>query len=329
MKKIVIIGGGSGTSTLISGLLKFTKNISVIVSAADDGGSTGKLRRELNVMPPGDIRQCLIALSNTTPATRELMKYRFDKGEMKGHVVGNILIAVLEKITGNHIDAINELSKILNVKGKVMFSSNEATHLSALYEDGTTKHSEHEIDEPENHKGGKIIKLSLSNATANLDAIRSIREADAIILGPGDLYTSVLPNLLVKGIDKAIADSKVKKILITNIMTKYGQTDNFKASDFLKVTNEYLSKEDPKARIDVVITNSKKPTEKILSLYKKEHAKFVESDIEAMKAEGAEVISSGLFSDTPYKKPNGDKLKRSFIRHDSSHTAKLIWEILK
>ncbi len=328
MKNIVILGGGSGTFTLLSGLRKYPSKNTVVVSTADSGGSTGLLRKELGVMPPGDIRQCLIGLSYTTPTLGKLFNYRFDRGILQGHTVGNIIIAALEKVTGSAEEAISEASRFLNVRGEVLFASSGATTLSALYEDGKTKKGEHEIDEPKIHKSGRIKKLSLSKNTPNPKAIQAIKNADAIIFGPGDLYTSTLPNVLVSGISKAIGESKAKKILITNIMTKYGQTDNFKASDFLRVINEYLSEKNKKSKIDVVIVNSKKPDAQMIGLYKKENAKFVEADTNEIKSQGAEVVLANLISDIKYKKQASDKLKRSLIRHDSAQMTKVIWDIL-
>src|SRR6266404_6126862 len=242
MKNIVIIGGGTGTFTLLSGLRKYPSNNTVIVSSADDGGSTGVLRKDLGVMPPGDIRQCLVGLSYTQKELQELFNFRFDSGSLKGHSAGNIIIAALEKITGGIEPAIELASKLLNVRGQVLPVTLTPTVLSAELNNGKKLIGEHNIDDQDpKGKASPIKNLKLSAAKVNPRILKELAQAHAIVFGPGDLYTSILPNILVKGMKEAINKSKAKKILITNIMTKFGQTDGFKASDFVKVLQTYLS----------------------------------------------------------------------------------------
>lgn len=329
MKTIVIIGGGSATFTLLKGLRQFPTNNIVIVSTADSGGSTGILRKDLGVMPWGDIRQCLIGLSYTAPALKDLFNYRFDTGSLKGHSAGNIILAALQKTTGSPESAIAEAARLLNVRGEVLFASQTPTTLSAKLANGTIIKGEHEIDEPVTKSRSPIVELRLSSAEVNPRAIDAIGRADAIILGPGDLYTSTFPNLLVPGIDEAIAHSKAKKIAITNVMTKLGQTDKFKASNFIKETNRYLHQHNTDGGINVAIVNTKKPAPAILALYRKEKAVFVEPDIEVIKKLGLEIIAKPLITDSVHKKANGDKLKRSIVKHDSEKTAELIWNLIK
>lgn len=323
MKTIVLIGGGSGTFTLLQGLRQFPANNIVIVSTADDGGSTGKLRRELRVMPYGDIRQCLIGLSYTVPALKKLFNHRFDRGGLKGHAAGNIILAALELVTGSPERAIAEAARLLNVRGEVLFASKNPTTLSTRLKDGTVLRSEHEIDEPVSKKRSPIAELRLSRAEVNERALSAIGRADTIIFGPGDLYTSTLPNLLVPGMKEAIGASPARKILVTNIMTKLGQTDGFQASDFLRVLHEYLGG----AIIDSVLINTEKPNAELLSWYKKEKAVFVEPDVG--KLQSVRVIARPLLAKKLYKKADGDVLKRSLLRHDSEKTAKIIWELIK
>lgn len=364
MKTVVIIGGGTATFTLLSGLRQFPTNNIVVVSTADDGGSTGVLRRELGVMPMGDVRQCLIGLSYTVPALQKLFSYRFDAGSLKGHSVGNIILAALEKVTGSPEGAIAEAARLLNVRGEVLFVSRQPTTLSAQLADGTTIKNEHELDEPEPIRLGRIgserpiakkrapiEKLALTRADANQRVLDAIARADAIILGPGDLYTSTFPNLLVPGIAEAIKASAGRKILITNIMTRRGQTDGFTASDFTRETNRYLGlKHSPQANvrqnsflsetssrgaadgaraIDTVIVNTQKPRADILARYQKEKASFVVPDIEKIKKTGVEVIAKPLVSNHLHKKVKGDSLTRSFVRHDAEKTAGIIWNLIK
>jgi len=342
MKTVVIIGGGTATFTLLSGLRQFPTNNIVVVSTADDGGSTGILRRDLGVMPMGDIRQCLVGLSYTVPALQKLFMHRFDRGTLRGQSVGNILLAALQEVTGSPEGAIAEAARLLNVRGEVLFVSKEPTTLSARLSDGTRISSEHELDEPVMKKRAPIAKLMLSPArisgakirsgakvAANPRVLDAIARADVIVLGPGDLYTSTFPNLLVPGIAEAIKHSSAKKVFITNIMTKLGQTDGFRASDFVHEANKYLGAAEGISLIDTVIVNIKKPATEVLALYKKEKAGVVEPDIEAIKKTGAKVVAGEFLSNHVHKKQNGDALKRSLIRHDAEKTAEIIWNLIK
>lgn len=325
MKTVVIIGGGSATFNLLKGLRGFPTNNIVVVSTADDGGSTGVLRKDLGVMPTGDIRQCLVGLSYTAPALRDLFSYRFDRGTLKGQSAGNIILATLEKVTGSPESAIAEAARLLNVRGEVIFASKKPTTLSAKLENGETLRSEHEIDEPVLKKRSPIKKLMLTKAEVSPRAVDAIKRADAIILGPGDLYTSTLPNLLVPGIAKAVSESSAKKILITNIMTKLGQTDGFTASKFLSVVNDYL----PEGPIDTVIMNTKQPNAAAMKLYKKERAIFVKPDIKKGAGKNVHVVSKDVISNHVHKKASGDTLQRSMIKHDSEKIAGIIWNLIK
>ncbi|PIQ69182.1 MAG: hypothetical protein COV91_00195 [Candidatus Taylorbacteria bacterium CG11_big_fil_rev_8_21_14_0_20_46_11] len=329
MKTAVIIGGGTAPFTLLKGLRQFPTNNIVIVSTADDGGSTGVLRKELGVMPMGDIRQCLVGLSYTVPALQDLFSHRFATGSLKGHNLGNIMLAGLQQVTGSAEGAIAEAARLLNVRGEVLFVSKEPTTLSAKLTDGTTIKSEHELDEPVTKKRAPIATLKLSSATANPRALDAIARADTIILGPGDLYTSTFPNLLVPGIAEAIRMSKAQKMLVTNIMTKLGQTDGFMASDFVREANVYLGAKDGTSVIDTVIVNTKKPEKEVLALYKKEKAVFVEPDTDTIKKLGVKVITGAVLSNHVHKKIKGDTLTRSIIRHDAEKIAEIIWEQIK
>lgn len=322
-KNIVIIGGGTGTATLLSGLRKFPSNNSVIVSSADDGGSTGQLRKELGVFPPGDIRQCLIGLSYAQEEMRHLFGYRFEAGPLKGHNVGNIIIAALEKVTGSAEKAIGQAGRMLNIRGQVLPVSLKPTILTAILDNGKKIVGEHYIDDQKFSGDVSPIKvLKLSPVQVNPKVIKALMEADAIVFGPGDLYTSILPNLLVKGVKEAIIKSTAKKILVTNIMTRYGQTDGFKASNFVRVLESYLG-----SKINTTIVNNKKPSTTWLKKYKKQKAEFVEPDLKAIEKMGIKVITANLLSTNIYQKSSSDTLQRSFLRHNSDKIAKLIWGI--
>lgn len=329
MKNIVIIGGGTGTFTLLAGLRKFPTNNSVIVSSADDGGSTGVLRRELGVMPVGDIRQCLVGLSYTDKAMRDLFSYRFDRGSLAGHTVGNIILAGFEKTTGDREKTIALAAAMLNVRGAVLPVSLTPTTLAATYADGRRVSGEHHIDEPRTRRTASIVSLKLTPAApANPAALAALEKADAIIFGPGDLYTSVLPNLLVRGVADRIRASSAKKIVITNIMTKAGQTDGFRASDFIRVIGSYIAKKGAASPVDIALINTKNPPASGRAQYQKEGARFVTPDAPAIRALGVAVVAGDFLSATAHQRAAGDRLARSTLRHDSDKTARAIWKII-
>lgn len=325
MKNIVIIGGGTGTFTLLAGLRKYPVNNTVIVSTADDGGSGGKLRYELGVIPPGDYRQCLIGLSYTEENMKKLFSYRFQSGSLKGHTAGNIIIAALEKVAGNIVEAINLAGKMLNVRGQVLPVTLNPTHLIAVLKNGKKIVGEHNIDDQDSskQKAVSIKQLQLKpNVPANPKALEAIKQADVIVFGPGDIFTSILPNILVKGIKEVINKSSAKKILVTNLMTKFGQSDNFKASDFVKVLKKYLG-----GKIDIVLANNKKPLPADLKKYAKEKAKMVQVDMANLEKLKVKIISEDFLSSVKVKKQAGDVLKRSFLRHNSDKLAKIIYNL--
>lgn len=275
MKKIVVIGGGTGVFTVLSGLKEDPAyDLAAIVSMADDGGSTGVLREEFGILPPGDVRRALVALSHSdNKMVSELFNFRFEeKSSLKGHSLGNLLLTALYRITGDWREALREAVEILNVHGEVIPVTLDKTRLHAQLEDGQIIEGETNIDIPKHDPRLKIEKLYLSpSATANEDAIRIIKDADYVIIGPGDLYTSLLPNLLVSGIPEALRSTKAKVIYITNIMTKYGETNNFKASDFAKVIESYLGEN----VLDYIIVNVEKMSGKTLERYREENVDYV------------------------------------------------------
>lgn len=325
MKNIVIIGGGAGTSTLLSGLRQLPTNNAVIVSTADDGGSTGRLREELGVVPPGDIRQCLVGLSYGDPVVSDLFNYRFDSGSLKGHAVGNIIISALEKSTGSIEKAIIQTAKLLNVRGYVVPITIHPTILSATLEDGSQIKGEHNIDEPQHNGDLGITNLELApSGPANPRALELIKNAQAIVFGPGDIYTSTVPNLLVDGVREAIAQSKAKKILVVNLMTKWGQTNGYKASDFVNGINRYLLP----ASIETVIVNTKQLEPAVIERYKQEKAEPIDADIATLEKIGVKVVAEALAATNTFEKDTVDQLKRSFLRHDSERLAKIIYNLV-
>lgn len=320
MKKITVIGGGTGTFVVLSGLKNFDFDLSVVVSMSDSGGSTGKLRDQLGILPPGDLRQCLVALSEAPILWRKLFLYRFESGDFKGHNFGNLFLAALEKVSPSYDEAIETASYVLKTKGKVIPVTHDKLHLAVEYENGKIVTGEGLIDE--NHaESSKIKKAYLTpNGKANLKAMEAIESADFIIIGPGDLYTSIIPVLLVKGIKEAIIKSQAKIIFIMNLMTKSGQTTNYKASDHLVDLEFYLGK-----TLDFVLLNNAKISKDILNTYKKYNEVKVENDLKNIKYR---VLEDDLIDNTPVEKNSLDILYRSILRHDSNKLAKVINKII-
>ena len=314
MKKIVVIGGGTGVFTVLTGLKNYPFHLSAIVTTADDGGSSGILREEFGILPPGDIRRVLVALSSNSPVLANLFNYRFENGTgLKGHSFGNLFLIALEKITGDFNQAVKEASKILGIKGKVIPVSLDYTRLFARLENDFLVVGESNIDVPK-HDGSLFIEEVFLNPEpkANKEAIKAIKEADVIIAGPGDLYTSIIPNFLVKGIKEAIKKSRAKKVYICNTMTKYGETNKFTAEDFFATLEKYLGK----GVIDYFLVNIEKPKNCYLGKYNKEKAELVKYDRKILNSwKKPKVIFARLLRQGP------------LLRHDPKKLAKVISNI--
>lgn len=308
MEKIVVLGGGTGSYTVLRGLKNYNTALVAVVSMMDSGGSTGKLRDEFGFLPPGDARRCLLALSPDLGMLRKLFEYRFSKGDgLNGHSLGNLFLTALRDITGKEEHAIQEASKILNVKGQVFPVTTNNCQLGAILENKQVIVGETNIDIPRHNPKLKIKKLFLvPKPKAYENALKAILKADKIVIGPGDLYTSVLPNLMVVGIKQAIKKSKAKKIYVCNIMTKHGETTDFKASDFVNEIEKYLGKD----VIDYVICNNKKPSKELLGRYEKEKAEFVELDLSAKRFK---IKKANLLDDINLARHDPDKLAKTII----------------
>ncbi|MCM8775386.1 MAG: YvcK family protein, partial [Candidatus Omnitrophica bacterium] len=236
--RVVAIGGGTGLSTLLFGIKLYTSNITAIVTVTDTGGSSGRLRDEMDILPPGDIRNCLVALANASPLIRDLFQYRFDMGNgLKGHSFGNLFITALSKVTGDFEKAVAESSKVLAIRGRVIPSTLEKVTLEGEFIDGTTVEGETNITEVQ--KPLRNIRLKPDDCHACVEALDAIENAELIILGPGSLYTSILPNLLIRDILDAILKSDAYKVYIINVMTQPGETDHYDAWDHLRVLIEH------------------------------------------------------------------------------------------
>jgi uncharacterized cofD-like protein len=323
-QKIVVIGGGTGTFVALSGLKKYSVELAAIITMMDSGGSSGKLRDELGVLPPGDVRQCLVALAKSSKLLRDMFNYRFEEGGLKGHTFGNIFLSTLAKTTGSMKKAIEEVGKILRIQGRVIPVTYDNSDLCIELEGGTIIEGETHIDEVESREKRARIKRAFlkPEVDANPDAEAAIKEADAIIIGPGDLYTSIIPNLLVAGIKAAIKNSKGKKIYVLNLMTKYGQTTKHTAKDHIKDLMQYVGED----QLDFVLVNKKTPKKETLAWYKDFDEHQVEDDLG--EENKFEVIRRNLIKDVILDISPSDNLKRSIIRHDSDKLAKAIMEVL-
>ncbi|MGF3105195.1 gluconeogenesis factor YvcK family protein [Rossellomorea sp. DUT-2] len=311
--KVVVIGGGTGLPVLLRGLKRHPIDISAIVTVADDGGSSGRLRDSLDIPPPGDIRNVLAALSEVEPLVEQMFQHRFETtNELSGHALGNLIIAALASITGDFVHAIQEMSRVLNVKGKVLPSANQSVILKAEMEDGTIVTGESAIP-----KAGKKIKrvfLKPDSIKPLGETLRAIKEADLIVMGPGSLYTSILPNLLVPGIGDAVCEAKAKKMYICNIMTQAGETLDYSASDHVKALYDHL--ETPS--IDYILVNKKQVPKEVQARYKEEQARPVHFDLEKLKSMGLEVIAEEILS-----------YDNHLVRHNTEKVADIIYSYLK
>lgn len=272
MKKVVCLGGGNAMpKAVLEGLKKYPVKISVICAMLDSGGSAGRLRNDYKIVSPGDIRRAFIALANTSPALENLLNYRFETGELKGHNFANLLISALELSTGSYEKTLEEMSKLLNVSHQVFPATLDKSNLYAVLENGETISGETNIDIPKHDGHLKIKRIFLRPAAkAYPQVLEAIDNADLIIIGPGDLYSSLSQILLVEGISDAISKSKAKKVYMCNLMTKYGETNDFLVQDFANEIEKYLG-----GKVDCVIYNNKKPSLSRLAVYKKQHPELL------------------------------------------------------
>lgn len=321
--KVVTVGGGTGSSVLLSGLKDYTKNITAIVTVADDGGSSGALREDLGMLPPGDIRACLIALSNSQDEMEKLMSYRFekDKGGLSGHSFGNLFLAALNDIYGDFESGLRKASKVLAITGKVLPMTLDDVVLYAELEDGSIIEGESNITFLTRKNGGAIKKVYIEPAKIKPPekSIEEISNADVIILGPGSLYTSVIPNLLVEDLRKAIINSPAKKVYICNVMTQAGETDNYKAIDHLKAICKHADDNGNNFIDYIFINNQTIPDRERLKYYYKDKSIPIiadEEEIKAIEDFGTKVIL-GDFVD----------IKNEFIRHDSYKVSKALMQL--
>ena len=309
--KVVVIGGGTGLSTLLSGLKKYTTNITAIVTVADDGGSSGRLRQEFDMLPPGDIRNCLVALADTEPLMQRLFQYRFaSDSALNGHNFGNLFITAMTKITGDFERAVQASSKVLAIRGRVVPSTNTKVRLVAEHDDGTVTLGESKISEAP--APIRRVYLEPAECRPTADALAAIREANVIVLGPGSLYTSIIPNLLVEEMVDAVVQAKALKLYICNVMTQSRETRGYRASDHIRALAAHTNP----GIIQLCVVNTEPVPAELLERYRAEDAFPVESDVDRIRALGYRVVSGNIIS------------TENYVRHDPEKVAHLIIQLV-
>ncbi len=313
---IVAIGGGTGLSTMLRGLKKFTEDITAIVTVSDDGGGSGILRTDLNMLPPGDIRNCIIALSNTEHLMSRLLSHRFKEGALSGQSFGNLFLAALNQITGSFYQSVRYMSDVLAITGRVLPVTTEDVHIEAEFENGTVVRGESNINTQKKLTDSPIIHIRMipENAKALSDTIEAILNAKLLIFGPGSLYTSVIPNLLVDGIVDAVRASSARKVYVCNVMTQDGETENYTALDHVRAMFDHSYD----MLFDTCIVNNAKISGKLIEKYAEEGAEPMPFDEKAFSDMGIKLIARPLISEnTP------------LARHDPERLAEVIMEIYR
>lgn len=311
--KIAVIGGGTGLSVLLTGLKQFTTNLSAIVTVADDGGSSGRIREEFGMLPPGDIRNCLVALADAPALMRDLFQFRFStNSELSGHSFGNLFITVMTQLTGDFEKAIKETSKVLALRGQVIPSTLNKVVLVAEHKDGSTTVGENKI--PKTHRSINKVYLSPAQSLATPDAIKAIKEAQVIVLGPGSLYTSIIPNLLIRQIAEAISLSEAVKVYVCNVMTQPGETDGYSALEHVKV----LVSHSHQRIIDYCVVNVGGIPQGTLKRYAQQGSYLVVNDRKKIEDMGYRVIEDNFAT-----------VEDEVIRHDSVKLARIILGLIE
>lgn len=323
MKKIVVIGGGTGTTAVLSGLKKYYDyQLKVIVSMTDDGGSNAVIRDQFGLLPLSDLRKSIIALSDADQyLLRDIFTYRFDKGDgLSGHTLGNLIMMGLSNLTGSEVGAVEAVSELFGIKGRVVPVTTEKTTLVATYDDGETVKGEHIIDEPNIESDRQIMSLTIDPPVkAHDEAIEAIKQADVIIAGPGDLYTSTIANIIVGEVADAIKNSSAQFIFINNLMTKKGQTHWMKDEDLINEMEKYCGRSP-----DVTIIHNGKFPKDVVDYYAKKN----EHPIEHVENSRQNIILKDVVSEQITEKQAGDDLIRSLIRHDADKLGKVLHDII-
>ncbi|MDU5143871.1 MAG: YvcK family protein [Paenibacillus dendritiformis] len=306
------MGGGTGLSVMLRGLKEKPLDITAIVTVADDGGSSGILRQELQMPPPGDIRNVLTALADVEPSLSEMLKYRFPNGTgLAGHSLGNLILAAMTDITGDFVAGIRELSRVLAVRGRVLPAANQAIVLNAEMTDGTIVEGESAI--PQAGQRIKRVFLEPEQVEALPEAVQALQEADAILVGPGSLYTSIIPTLLVPKLAQAVKESDAVKIFVCNVMTQPGETDNYKVSDHLEAIQQHVGEH----LFDYVIVNDGEIPPQVQDRYAEQGARAVHLDLDEVTKRGYKVIADSLV------------LFRTYLRHDAEKLSHHIYQLVE
>jgi uncharacterized cofD-like protein len=313
--KIVVIGGGTGLSTMLRGLKHYTTNITAIVTVADDGGGSGDLREDLGILPPGDIRNCILALADTEPLMEELLQYRFTGGRLENQSFGNLFLAAMDGISSNFEQAVQKMSSVLAVTGKVLPVTLDNVVLKAKLKNGVVVEGESKISDAVEQNKCSIDRVFLEPPTARAlyEAVQAIKDADAVILGPGSLYTSVIPNLLIEDIGRAVNRTKALKIYVSNIMTQPGETDNYGVEDHLKAIFKHAGSE----IVDYVVVNTGKIDKDLEKKYLEEASTLVNLDEKEIASLNVKVIGGDFV-----------RVKNDLIRHDSEKLAAILIETI-
>ena len=313
--KIVAIGGGHGLSTMLRGRKRYTKDITAIVTVADDGGGSGMLREDLGILPPGDIRNCILALANTEPTMEQLLNYRFTEGSLAGQSFGNLFLAAMDGISGSFDEAVHRMGEVLAITGRVLPVTNQSVHLEAEFVNGSRVLGESKIFYAKKRNDCRIrqVRLVPEHPKPLPESIEAIAQADLILLGPGSLYTSIIPNLLVDGVVEAIAKSRALKILVMNIMTQDGESDGYTGADHVRA----LLHHGAPGIIDVCIANNAVIGEAILAPYRQE-------GVEQLRLEREEIEAMGIQVEE-YPMATGER----YIRHDTYALASAIMEVYR
>ncbi len=315
--KVLAIGGGTGLSSLLRGLKKEVgiriSELSAIVTVADSGGSTGRLRKSYQIPAPGDIRNCIVALSESEEIISQLFQYRFKNGELQGHAFGNLFLVALTDITGSFLSAIRIASQVLRTKGEILPATVESIDLCAEFSDGKVIKGEEEITDYGRQSKSRITRIWIEpeDVSAPIDAIAKIEEADALIFGPGSLYTSIIPNMLIKDIRESLQRTPALKVFIVNAMTQPGETDGFSAYDHLQAFMHHTG-----IRPHMVVVNTKMPSDAVLRRYLEQGQEPVIPDVARMARDGFKVYSEDLIGE-----------KEDFVRHDPERLTNLLMHI--
>lgn len=313
-ERIVVIGGGTGLSTILRGLKRYTSNLTAIVTVTDDGGSSGRLVRDFNILPPGDIRNCLVALADAEPLMTQILQYRFDceSTDLHGHSLGNLLLTAMTQITGDFDQAVRATSRVLAIRGRVLPSTLEQVTLQADLEDGRVIDGEVAISREAQSSPIRRLRLVPESPKALAEAVEAIRDASAIIIGPGSLYTSVIPNLLAPELRDALHQATAHRIYICNVMTQPGESQGMTACDHVRVLANHIGRR----AFDYVLVNVQRPSEEVLARYAQEGAEWVKPDVEEIRRLGYRVVTGNFMSQS------------SVVRHDAEAISKALLKLL-